>query len=131
METPIIICDTNILIEHFKGSEIISNQLQKIGIESIAISTITISELYFGALNKKELSQIKNSLSCLIQLPLNVSISDIFLNLMEKYCLSHKLTIPDAIIAATAIYYDAPLFTLNKKDFKFIPGIKLYQSAGH
>jgi len=129
METRIIICDTNILIEYFKGSEIISNKLQKIGVDSIAISTITISELYFGALNKKELSQIKSNLSCLTQLPLNVSISDIFLNLMEKYCLSHKLTIPDAIIAATSIYYDAPLFTLNKKDFKFISRIKLYQQV--
>lgn len=129
METRIIICDTNILIEYFKGSEIISNKLQKIGVDSIAISTITISELYFGALNKKELSQIKSNLSCLTQRPLNVSISDIFLNLMEKYCLSHKLTIPDAIIAATSIYYDAPLFTLNKKDFKFISRIKLYQQV--
>lgn len=126
METQIILCDTNILIEHFKGSEIISNQLQKIGIDSIAISTITTSELYFGALNKKELTQIKTSLSSLTQLPINISISDIFLNLMEKYCLSHKLTIPDAIIAATAIYYDTPLFTLNTKDFKFIPRLKLF-----
>lgn len=126
METQIIICDTNILIEHFKGSEIISNQLKKIGIDSIAISTITTSELYFGALNKKELTQIKTSLSSLTQLPINISISEIFLNLMEKYCLSHKLTIPDAIIAATAIYYDTPLFTLNTKDFKFIPRLKLF-----
>jgi predicted nucleic acid-binding protein len=126
METQIIICDTNILIEHFKGSEIISNQLKKIGIDSIAISTITTSELYFGALNKKELTQIKTSLSSLTQLPINISISEIFLNLMEKYCLSHKLTIPDAIIAATAIYYDAPLFTLNTKDFRFIPKLKLF-----
>ncbi|RCW29105.1 type II toxin-antitoxin system VapC family toxin [Marinilabilia salmonicolor] len=126
METQIIICDTNILIEHFKGSEIISNQLKKIGIDSIAISTITTSELYFGALNKKELTQIKTSLSSLTQLPINISISEIFLNLMEKYCLSHKLTIPDAIIAATAIYYDTPLFTLNTKDFRFIPKLKLF-----
>jgi hypothetical protein len=126
METRIIICDTNILIEYFKGDEIISNKLHQIGRDSIAISTITIAELYHGALNKKELTQLKSSLSNLIQLSLNGSISDIFLNLMEKYCLSHKLTIPDAIIAATSIYYEAPLFTLNQKDFKFIPGIKLH-----
>jgi len=126
METQIIICDTNILIEYFKGSVAISNQLQNISIESIAISIITVSELYFGALNKKELLQIKNNLSCLTQLPINVPISNIFLSLMEKYALSHKLTIPDAIIAATAIYHDAPLFTLNTKDFKFIPGLKLH-----
>ena len=32
-----------------------------------------------------------------------------------------------AIIAATAIYYHIELFTLNVKDFKFIPNIKLYK----
>jgi tRNA(fMet)-specific endonuclease VapC len=126
METQIVLCDTNILIEYFKASPTISNQLQNIGIGSIAVSTITVSELYFGALNKKELIQIKNNLSCLTQLPVNVPISNIFLNLMEKYALSHKLTIPDAIIAATGIYHDIPLFTLNTKDFKFIPRLKLH-----
>lgn len=126
METQIVLCDTNILIEYFKGSPTISNQLQNIGIGSITVSTITVSELYFGALNKKELIQIKNNLSCLTQLPVSVPISNIFLNLMEKYALSHKLTIPDAIIATTAIYHDVPLFTLNTKDFKFIPRLQLH-----
>ena len=46
---------------------------------------------------------------------------------IENYCLSQKLNLPDALIAATAIYYNIELFTLNIKDFKFIPDIKLYQ----
>ncbi len=40
--------------------------------------------------------------------------------------LSHNLTIPDAIIGAMSIVSDLPLFTYNKKDFKFMPGIELY-----
>ena len=46
---------------------------------------------------------------------------------MIKYSLSHKLSIPDAIIASTAIYYEIELYTLNIKDFKFIKDIKLYK----
>jgi len=46
---------------------------------------------------------------------------------MLDYSLSHKLSIPDAIIAATALHYDIELYTYNTKDFRFIEGIKLYE----
>jgi predicted nucleic acid-binding protein len=45
---------------------------------------------------------------------------------VDKYCLSHRLRLPDAIIAAIAIYHNIELFTLNLKDFTFLPDIKLY-----
>lgn len=45
---------------------------------------------------------------------------------MADFSLSHNLTLPDAFIAATAIFHDIPLYTLNKKDFRFIPGLRLY-----
>jgi hypothetical protein len=45
---------------------------------------------------------------------------------MEQYSLSHKLSLPDALIAATALVYDVPLYTMNLKDFRFIPKLKLY-----
>jgi len=40
--------------------------------------------------------------------------------------LSHKLKLPDAQIAATALFHNAELFTLNRKDFAYIPNLKLY-----
>ncbi len=45
---------------------------------------------------------------------------------MKTYALSHKLTIPDALIASTAIIHQIQLYTLNKKDFTFIPDLILY-----
>ena len=48
-------------------------------------------------------------------------------NLVEQYCLSHKTDLEDALIAATAILYQIELYTLNIKDFIFIPNVKLYQ----
>jgi len=41
--------------------------------------------------------------------------------------LSHKLKLPDAQIAATALFHNAELFTLNRKDFAYIPNLKLYE----
>ena len=40
---------------------------------------------------------------------------------------SHKLTIPDALIAATALTQNIGLYTLNLKDFRFIQQLNLYQ----
>lgn len=63
----------------------------------------------------------------LITLPIQPEISNMAVDLVEHYCLSHKMDIEDALIAATAIFHEIELFTLNLKDFTFIPGIKIYQ----
>jgi predicted nucleic acid-binding protein len=45
---------------------------------------------------------------------------------MVRYSLSHKASIPVMLIAATAIANNIELYTLNTKDFKFIPELSLY-----
>ncbi len=84
-------------------------------------------ELIYGALNKKELVQIKKDLKNLILIDIDNKTCDLFLELLSKYALSHKLAIPDGFIAATAIANDVELFTLNLKDYRFIDGLKLYK----
>ena len=59
-------------------------------------------------------------------LPINSSISTSSVELIEKYSITHKLSLPDAFIAATAIYHDFKLYKLNVKDFKYITGIKMF-----
>ena len=122
-----LLCDTNIFIEVYRRNAVIGAELEKVGHNNIAISDITRSELFYGAINKAELKLINNDLSKVSVLHINEEISDMAVNLVETYCLSHKLDIEDALIAATAIFYHIELFTLNIKDFKFIPSIKLYR----
>ena len=50
---------------------------------------------------------------------------------METYSLSHKLTLPDALIAAIALVHTLELYTLNAKDFQFIADIQLYQPVSY
>ena len=122
-----ILCDTGILIEFYKNNPVIVQELRKIGQEQLAISAITQAELYFGALNKSELRMIKRHLATLPLFPLDSEISLKFLGLMEAYSLSHRLSLPDALIAATALVHQVELYTLNLKDFRYIPELKLYQ----
>lgn len=121
-----ILCDTNILIEFYKGNSRVVEEMQKIGLPNLAVSVITAGELYFGARDKREMEKIRKHLSLMRQIPLDSDISDRFLKLLEEFALSHRLTIPDALIAATTLSQDIPLYTLNLKDFQFIPGLKIH-----
>jgi predicted nucleic acid-binding protein len=122
-----ILCDTNILIEFYKNNPQIVRELQQISQPYLAISVVTQAELYYGAFNKIELAKIKKHLALLHHFALDVPTSNSFIHLMESYALSHKLSIPDALIAATALVHGVQLYTLNLKDFRYIPNLKLYQ----
>ncbi|HEX9387194.1 MAG TPA: type II toxin-antitoxin system VapC family toxin [Anaerolineales bacterium] len=122
-----ILCDTNILIEFYKGNSIIIAELHKIGLPDLAVSIITTGELLYGARNKVELLKMQKHLALLKQISLDEEISNRFLGLLEEFALSHKLSLPDALIAATALSQDLPIYTLNIKDFKFIPDIKFHK----
>jgi predicted nucleic acid-binding protein len=125
MEKGLVVCDTNIFIEFYKNNKQIVENLKKIGLENIAMSSITAGELIFGAFDKRELQNIRNDIDSLIVLPLNENISNKFIDLMTKYSLSHNLDVPDALIASSAIEYNCELYTLNQKHFKYIDELKL------
>ncbi|MCL2042235.1 MAG: type II toxin-antitoxin system VapC family toxin [Bacteroidales bacterium] len=122
-----ILCDTNILIENYRNNPVITATIDAIGEENLAISVVTRAELYFGARNKAEMKMLRQTLDELYQYPVRQDISQTAIALMERYTLSHKLDWEDALIAATAICRQIELFTLNKKDFVFIPELKLYE----
>lgn len=121
-----ILCDTNIFIEIFRKNLFIRSELDKIGHENIIIFDVIKAELFFGAKDKRELQSIKNYLNNYYSLTILPEISEMAVDFVENYCLSQKLSLPDALIAAATIYYNVELFTLNSKDFKFIPNLKLY-----
>jgi len=124
-----ILCDTDIFIEAFKNNTSATGLLRRIGFQHVALSAITLMELYFGALNKRELAKIKNRLQRLEIVNLDNEITEKAINLIEKYAKSHGLHIPDALIAATAICQRMELLTYNVKDFKFIKGLNLYNPS--
>jgi len=123
-----ILCDTNILIEVYKGSVDIIKSVRSIGQQNIAVSDVTCAELLYGARNKQELQTIRMDLNKLIVLSINEHISTMAVQLIEKYALSHKLSLPDALIASTAITHNCELYTLNRKDFRYLNAIRLYDN---
>ena len=122
----VVLCDTNILIDLSKREPDVVQTLNAIGTANIQVSAITAGEFIFGALNKNDRTKILKALQAITVLPVNEVISGKGVELVTRYALSHTLAVPDALIAATALIHNLPLYTLNQKDFRFIEGLRLY-----
>ena len=118
-----VILDTNILIEILKNNKDTIKIVEQYSLHYI--SEITKMELFYGAFNKQELNKLNKFISLFELVPVNESISNRASKLIYTYAKSHNLTIPDAIIASTAIELNLPLFTYYIKDFHYINDIKI------
>ena len=90
----------------------------------LGIGIITQMELIVGCRDKKELQSLTKFFKQFEILPINEQISKKSVKLLERYRLSHGLFIPDSLIAAPAIENE-DFITKNRKDFKFINGLRL------
>ena len=121
-----VLCDTNVFISLFNGMSDTMAQLKEIGDGNVLIPSISVMELYRGMNNKTELRTMKSKLKSYNILHFNEAVSHLATEFIYEYKLSHNLQLPDAMIGAMSITYDIPLFTYNKKDFKFLPNIRLH-----
>lgn len=122
-----VLLDTDVLIELFKKKKSVVTDVKNIGEQNICITKISVMEMYVGALNKRELNKIRKFLNDFSKIPVSDKVFNKTIELVYEYNLSHSLYINDALIAASALYYNIELYTLNLKDFRFINGLKLYK----
>lgn len=124
---PYVMCDTNILIRLFHGDLAIREELDEIGFGRLAISSITAAEIYFG-MRKGEVRKTKELLRRFHLIHLTEEVSRRCLALLSDRQRT-RLQLPDALIAATAQTIPCELFTLNRRDFRDIPGLSLYRPS--
>ncbi len=119
----IVLCDTNILIDAYRGKTNALKFLQRHqGLA--AISAITAMELFQGCKSQQEYKIIKTQLKAYTIVFADKIIMDKALHLSMAY-FQKSLMVADAIIAATAIVSGYELATYNLKDFTYIKGLKL------
>lgn len=114
-----IVSDTNPLIYLLNGSEKAANYLNG---KQVWISVITELELFGkkGLTLEEKRNNEDLSENCFI-IDLNNDIKKLTKILLQTV----NIKLPDAIIAATAIYLDLPLLTFDT-GFKAIPGLNLF-----
>jgi len=115
--------DTNIIIDYFRKRQRAVEFLESL--EEIVVSVVSVGEIYQGLRNKQELKFTKDFLVGIKILPIDERISQLSLELLENYTLSHGLLILDALIAATAIKRNLTLATGNFKHFGMIEKLKI------
>jgi len=121
-----VVVDSCIIIDYLRQTDKQQTDLYQLvlGKHDLFVSLITHTELYAGKsvwetkLAKKELIKLLNLLEIL---PYNQEISQEAGRLRAKY----NINLLDAIIAATSLVLEIPLYTLNQKDFKKIKGLLL------
>ena len=111
-----ILVDTCVLINYSKDKIHIEENEFNI----FCINSIVQLEFLAGALNKRELKKLNITLAKCQLLDIDQDIMNLSVKLINQYKLSHGMGIYDAIIASTCLIYDLPLWTYNKKDFKFL-----------
>lgn len=121
-----LLIDTDILIDIANNDTTAKQRLsQESQTYQLSISSITEMELIVGCRNKTELQNLEQFLNQFSRLALTENTSNIAIQLIQTYNLSHNLLIPDALIAATAISENIPLLNKNQKDYRFIPTLNL------
>ena len=120
----ILLCDTNIFIDYFHDDERVIKELDFLGFERLAISAVTVAEIYFG-MRKRETVSTRDLIRKFNLLHIDKNTSKLFIQFMLGYK-DLGIAIPDALIAATTVSNNVELFTHNRKDFDFIEGLTLY-----
>lgn len=123
-----VILDTNIIIDHIRRKvthSLFEQICQKYSIHEIAISIITIQELYAGESTRKD--EIERALLAITNplkiFPYTYEVAKLAGEIVRD--LSRPIELADAAIASTAIINGCQLATLNKKDFQGIKDLEL------
>ena len=122
------ILDTNIIIEYFKGNEIVAKNILNSSYNHIPATVV--GELYFGAYRSanapKHIEQIRGFFRMFGVYDTNEDTAKCY-GIIKNQLLAKGKPIPenDIWIAALAMQYEIPLYT-NDNHFKEIDGISLY-----
>ena len=125
MSGPILV-DTDVLIDFLRGY---GPAVSFVNVHSdrIVISAIAVAELYAGvrgAKDDREQTALGNLLSLFRVVPANNEIARLGGLYRRDYGPSHGISLPDALVAATALLERAELKTLNVKHYPMFEGIE-------
>lgn len=119
--------DTGIVLRHLRGQQRTVQLLRSLGkLGRLSITTVTRLEVHAG-MQPDERYATQKLLSRLTIYDLDRDLADRAGDLIAaSRRTGNILSVPDAIIAATAIGHQLTLVTLNYHDFAPIPGLSLY-----
>ena len=122
--------DSDWAIHHLRGSQVVAERLRGCADEGIAISLISVAELYHGVFRSRDPERAElNLLQFLGDLEiigLNDEICRLFGRERSRLQLERtKIGDFDLLIGCTALHHDLTVLTNNRKDFEKIEAIQI------
>ncbi len=123
--------DTDWMIDHMKGEDRIVRKLKILAPEGMAISVITLAEIYEGVYHSKDPAKSQQLLDDFLAPELEV------LNVDQEICkvfgrergklrrLKKTISDFDLLIASTTLHYDLTLLTNNRRHYEMVEGLKI------
>lgn len=123
-----ILLDSGLLIRHLRNHQPTVQLVRALGrTERLAISVITRLELKMG-MHTEERYKTQKLLTRFTCYELDTRIADQTGELIHRLqSEGHGISIPDAVIAVTALAYRLTLVTYNRAHFEIVPGLSLYK----
>lgn len=109
-----VLVDTDVLIDHLRG-----HRAFEPGSDRVFCSVITRGELFAGTGTDEE--TVRRLLAPLVEIPVDRDLAEEAGRLRR----TTRITLPDAVIAATALSLRVPLVTRNKRDFGRVRGLRV------
>ena len=130
MDNRDILIDTSIIIEFLRKKNKQNTILWKIKEDGFNcnISSITVFELYAGAITLRHVTDLKKILKWMEIISLTKDIAEQSAEIYKKLKKKNQLIeFRDIFIGATSIVLNIPIITFNEGDFKRIEGIRIYK----
>jgi hypothetical protein len=110
--------DTDVLIDHLRGLEKAYRFMKEIESRESAVfySVISKAEIYSGIMPEEEES-VASLFEAMGEVPVDGRVAEDAGRYRKAFLASHKLLLPDALIAASTKRVGAILITLNKKHY--------------
>lgn len=121
-----VVLDTNIVSYLLKGHSLAGAYRAHLEQRTLAISFMTVGELYEGAFRRnwsvEKMHQLQEALKAYLVIPFSQSVCETWGRIRAERK-AQPISVDDAWIAATALAHGCPLVTHNPSDFQGISAL--------
>ena len=121
-----MVVDSSVFIQHLRAKDKTTHLSNLPDSSALFVSSVTVFELYCGAVDSKKKQDVDLLLSGIVILPLDHTVAskaaEIYRDLRVK---AQMIEINDMFIAASALVFSLPVKTLNARHFTRIQGLEV------
>jgi len=124
--------DTDWIIDHLKGDERVARKLEELATEGMAVSAISLAEIYEGVYYSKDPVKSQKLFEDFLApdlriLNVDLEVSKVFGKERGRLRKRKRMISDfDLMIASTCLRYDLTLLTNNRKHYEMVEGLRIF-----